>query len=164
MDGTVVSVTISTLQMQSLGYSPNDGVEKYFLGMLGDRALLELESMEEQLDLLESLDDDLFLAYSLDSIDELDQYAQQMVESWYCGREQGLVDLILEGQSATQPGSAEIMQRMFYDRNVTMADGIEQLLGTEGDHFVVVGAGHVVGDRGIPAELASRGIEVVRVD
>jgi uncharacterized protein YbaP (TraB family) len=158
----MVAVSLTVLKMQVLGYNPQDGVETYLLAKLGDRKLLELESIAEQFELLAELDGGLYLAYMLNSMDELDELSENLVTAWYCGRDDELSELLLRDYSGSMVASRQIVDRIFFERNETMAERIEEIIAEPGDYFVAVGAGHLVGDRGIPALLAGRGFEVVR--
>ena len=53
----------------------------------------------------------------------------------------------------------DVYEALFYRRNVDMARKIEDLLKTGEIQFVVVGAGHLVGDRGI-VELLEKNYSV----
>jgi uncharacterized protein YbaP (TraB family) len=59
-------------------------------------------------------------------------------------------------------GFPELVDRLVYDRNARWTDQIAELLDGEDDVLVVVGAGHLVGDRGVPALLEKRGFKVDR--
>lgn len=52
---------------------------------------------------------------------------------------------------------------VFFRRNEQMAIGLENL-GRDGrSRFVVIGAGHLLGDRSVPARLAQRGYRIERI-
>ena len=54
-------------------------------------------------------------------------------------------------------------ERVFFRRNEQMAIGLENL-GRDGrSRFVVIGAGHLLGDRSVPAQLAKRGYRIERI-
>ena len=62
------------------------------------------------------------------------------------------------------PQFAPLYEKVFYERNETMSDLLEDLARDGKTRLVVIGAGHMVGPRGIPALLASRGFRVDRVE
>jgi uncharacterized protein YbaP (TraB family) len=158
----LVAMTLSTLKMQSLGYLPDAGVEAYFLGKVGNREILELESAAQQFALFESLDSDLFLAYTVLSLNTLEDVAERMITAWRCGDTGGLERILLSDYQLRLPGSDELLESIFFARNRAMADSIEELLLEEGRFFVVVGAAHLVGEKGLVSVLRERGWEVVR--
>jgi hypothetical protein len=150
------------LKLQNLGYLPAFGVEAYLTRQVGDRSILELESAEQQFSLFESLDGAAFLSYTLDSIDTVESQSREMMEAWMCGDDAALSELLLGSLDPEMPGAEEFYEKVFYDRNRGMADGIEALLERPGRYFVLVGAGHLVGDRSIVSHLRQRGYTVER--
>ena len=56
----------------------------------------------------------------------------------------------------------ELNRAIFGRRNERMTDKLVELLSRDGESFVAVGAGHLVGPEGIPTLLKSRGFSVVR--
>ena len=51
-------------------------------------------------------------------------------------------------------------EKLIYERNRTMAQKIEEFLKTKETYFVIVGAGHLVGEKGIVGILKKRGYRV----
>jgi len=51
---------------------------------------------------------------------------------------------------------------MFTDRNVKMAEKIEGYLASEGTYFVIVGAGHLVGEDSVVSLLQKKNHKVER--
>ncbi|HHX82623.1 MAG TPA: TraB/GumN family protein, partial [Pseudomonadaceae bacterium] len=65
----MLAVILTGLQAAKLGFDPAWGVESYLLRQKApDTGILELESWQEQLDMLEALDPELFLDYSLEEL------------------------------------------------------------------------------------------------
>ena len=82
--------------------------------------------------------------------------------AWQQGDEATLEKVIFEHMD-DEPALAELYERLIFRRNASMADEIESLLGQPGTWFVVVGAGHFVGDRSVIAHLKRKGYDVRRV-
>ncbi len=158
----MLAVSLTVMKMQSLGYDPQDSVEMYLLAKRGERELLELETIASQLELLADLDGALYLAYTLNSLDELDALSETLATAWYCGRDDQLSELLLSDYGTSMMVGSEIIERIFFERNESMATRIEEIIAEPGSYFVAVGAGHLVEDRGMPALRQSRGFEVVR--
>ena len=64
---------------------------------------------------------------------------------------------MIEDELAAHPEYRDLHKRMFDDRNLRMTDRIVEMQQAGGRYFVVVGAGHLVGDQGIVAMLERRG-------
>ncbi|MCP5040788.1 MAG: TraB/GumN family protein, partial [bacterium] len=58
------------------------------------------------------------------------------------------------------PGLEEVVEKMYYERNERMADFAAKQLGKPGNHFLVVGTAHMIGERGIPSLLRRKGYTV----
>lgn len=161
MRPTMVALTLTMVQLQKFGVSPEYGLDLHFAKQAtGQKPIIELESMEMQLDLLfDHLDQELFLKYTLQGFDNLESEFNQMVSAWKSG-DAGALDALLLLPYDEQPELKPMMQKIYYDRNLTMTDRIKELLQQKETGFVVVGAGHLVGDKGIVQLLKNENYRV----
>lgn len=155
-----LATLVSVFKLQSLGYLQDYGVDKYFLDRAGDREVMSIESAEDQIRLLSSMDGELYLGFTLLGLDMMDEQSDLMMGSWQCGDEAEMTKLFIDTPAFSIPGSDELMEKMYYERNVLMADFAVSRLETPGEHFLVVGTAHLIGDRGVPALLRERGYTV----
>ena len=82
-----------------------------------------------------------------------------MVRAWASGDVQAMESIMSE--AALQDASlAPIVVRLFDERNMRMTSTIEGYLNSNGSYFVIVGAGHLLGKRGIVELLKSKGYGV----
>lgn len=153
---------LTALKFQSMGYDAGAGVDQYLLRRAGDKNVIALETAEEQIGMLDSLDGELFLAYTLLSMETFEAHAGEMVHAWRCGDDATLAHLLLDDPGGLLPGVSDVVEKLFDERNQRMAGRLQDLMERGGRYFVVVGAGHLVGEEGIPALLAARGYEVTR--
>jgi uncharacterized protein YbaP (TraB family) len=58
------------------------------------------------------------------------------------------------------PETRPIYEKLYYQRNRELAVKVEQLLRSEENSFIVVGAAHLVGPEGIVALLKRKGYRV----
>jgi uncharacterized protein YbaP (TraB family) len=68
------------------------------------------------------------------------------------------MEKIIREQTSSDP--VEFDKAMLQDRNLHMADVVEQFLKGKEPGFVVVGAGHMVGPDGVVKLLEKRGYKV----
>ncbi len=165
----VAMLVASTLLAAEQDLSGEHGVDLALLERAGDREVVPLETLAFQL----SLFDDLTLEQQARLLESLVLETRSgaetlgiLYEAWELGDTDAVAALVF-GSSEEEPELAALQERIFVDRNRAMADRIEELLQEpqpDGDVFVVVGAGHMVGDRGIPALLEGRGHRVRRVE
>jgi uncharacterized protein YbaP (TraB family) len=146
-----------------LGFDPNYGIDQYFLSKAaGKKTIVELESLDYQIDLLSSFNDhdqELFLLMALRDLDTLGQDVDQFLQSWTSGDAKSLEKMAT--RSMTEDGRlSSIYETLIYDRNRKMVSKIEDFLKTKETYFVIVGAGHLVGGKGIVEILKAKGYMV----
>jgi uncharacterized protein len=158
-----LALSFQAMELVRLGYSPQHGVDYHFLARAqGKKRILELESLEEQLSLLSGFSDreqEQFLLYTVETLSSMDRQVGNMVQAWTSGDAQGL-ESILAGAVPPDASLAPILQKLFDERNVKMTSKIEGYLNSNGRYFVIVGAGHLVGNRGLVELLTSKGYVV----
>ncbi len=156
---------LSVARLAAFGYLPNYGIEAHFLSRLGDRTLHELETVEQQLALLASpsmADQTEILVNTLNDMAEMEPIIAQMLRAWFLGDDGELLRLF-EQFTAGSDADRALLEALIYERNVTLAAGIKDMLSKPGTWFVLVGAGHLPGPRGIVALLDAQGIQGHRV-
>ncbi|WP_298773081.1 TraB/GumN family protein [uncultured Shewanella sp.] len=173
------ALQISLMRYGALGLTSQFGIDVVLMKQNGQRPLYELESAEEQLALLASFSTDIQSEMLQESINTSDEDMLQLVDAWREGNQSQLVRLI-ESQLMTSVNRAQIdgaiqkgnekvrkiedslIERLLWQRNQTMALGIERLLNNQelDDLFVVVGVGHLVGDKSIQSELLKKGAHI----
>ncbi len=158
-----LALTLTTIEYLKLGLDPNYGIDKYFLSKAqGKKKVIELESLAYQINLLSRLSDqdqERFLLLTLMDMDALGKEMDPLLQAWKSGDAGGLERIMT--QSMTPDGSlSSIYEILIYDRNKKMVPKIEDLLKNSETYFVVVGAAHLVGKRGIIEILRTRGYVV----
>jgi uncharacterized protein YbaP (TraB family) len=155
-------VTLSTLEIMKLGLSPELGVDRYFLDQArGKKRIHELETIEQQVGLLLDFPhEDLLVRQSLAQLDNMGTLMDELVAVWKRGDAPALQKLLLDDELARYPEFRVVYERLFDQRNQAMARQVEAFLSGSGSYFVVVGAGHLVGEQGMVALLRKRGYTV----
>jgi uncharacterized protein YbaP (TraB family) len=159
-----VSVTLTMAELQRLGFDPEHGIDTHFQQRAeGKKRILSLETMEQQLAVFDGLSDQvqaLMLQETLEETERLGQIMSELVVAWQRGDERALERLLMK--SMKKPEYQPVFQRLFIDRNVRMAAAVREYLKTRSRYFVVVGAGHLVGKRGVVDLLRATPLPVVR--
>jgi hypothetical protein len=165
----LLTLLLANVQASALGYSAEHGLESYFIAQKSPRGrVLELESIEQQVDILDSLDPEAFLGYSIKDFSGAAEEMQTLITAWQCADKEALSATLLDGLAAAEePGPDEqnamdaIYRTLFTDRNLRMADGIENFIRTgSGSWFVVVGSAHLLGEGSVVDLLQQRGYQV----
>jgi uncharacterized protein YbaP (TraB family) len=159
-------LTLQNVALQREGYAIEHGVESQLAedAQEDGKPTQGLETPEEQLAAFDALPLGLqerqlhdFLTHRGGEAD-----LSLLLELWRSGDDERL-EQELFGELARDPSLAPYYQRLYFDRNARMARGIAERVDAGGRWFVAVGAGHVVGARGIPSLLAEDGYRVRRV-
>ena len=158
-----LAITLVALESLKLGFDPNLGIDKYFLSKAeGGKEILELESLDYQLNLLSSFSDkdqELFLLYTLKDLKILEQELGKLTQAWSSGDTKAMESIVTRSVSEDKRLSS-VFEKVLYERNRKMASRIEVFLKTKKTYFVIIGAGHLVGSRGIVEILKGKGFLV----
>jgi hypothetical protein len=159
----VAAITVIALAAKAAGEDPELGIDMHFLNEVKEpqQRIDELESAEFQVSVLSSAteqEQQEFLAASLKQADKVKDMVHQMQQAYVSGDTESLEKLVREEEG----GPKTLMKKLLDDRNVTMAQRVEQYLRGKEPSFVVVGAGHMIGEKGIVKLLQQKGYQVER--
>jgi len=138
-------------ELQKLGIDPQNGLDLHFLSEAKGKPIVELESAEAQIDLLDGFTDkqqEEFLKYTLKDMDGLAKNVNEIIDAWSAGDAKKIENYLLD-PSKDSPEMQTLLVKLFDERNAKMAVKIEELLKTDKTYFIVVGAGHLVGKKGL---------------
>lgn len=157
----LAALTVELMMLYRIGFDPTLGVEM----MMTQRATADgkpiegLETIDEQLSFLDGLPLEAqreMLLQTLDQSASLHESIDDMIDAWHRGDTAALEDELL-GSIEAQP---ELHEALLVRRNSRWVETIQAWLDDDRDYLVVVGALHLVGDDGVPALLADRGIGI----
>ena len=161
----LVSLTLSALAMQRYGYGDELGIDNHFLHAAGSKAVIELESIQQQLAFFDGFSEqeqEAMLVQTLDDIALGPELLQKTMNAWRSGADAEL-DSLLNDTFRSDATSRRLYRVLIVDRNAAMTDKLAALLKRGGTYFVVVGAAHLVGDQGIVSQLRERGYRIGRL-
>lgn len=161
VDPWYAAMTITQLQLAKLGYKAENGIEVHFAAKakLDQKSGSGLETIEEQLGILDGLPTDSqtrFLLESLVDPDELKIEGDRMISAWKSGNIQQLHELFAEDLES----NPALQKALLDERNKAWLPSIINLTKERDDYLVIVGALHLVGDRGVIEMLRDRGFKV----
>lgn len=170
----LISNSLSLLTMNDTFGIPveemvNHGIDMQFLlsAMLQQKPIYELEGMEAQVDMFDSLSKEAQeeqLVAILDSIIEPSEQTEEdfaLMAEWFSSWKTGDVATFAESLTEMEGDTSEYNQMLFGKRDEQMAAKIAEVLETtEGKYFVVVGAGHFLVDKNIRYHLEELGYKV----
>ena len=165
----VLVLTLSAVQVMQMGFDPQLGIDVHFLREAArqSKKIIELETLEQQINLFLNIPDgELLLKESLYSLDESELMMANMVSYWKQGDETRMNKLLFEDAVEDYPAFGEIYDSLFYARNEHMISKINTMLKQKSAekiyYFVVVGSGHLIGEKGIVNSLKEKGYDVKR--
>jgi len=157
----LASVSVVALELQKLGFNPNQGIDEHFFSQAktDKKEIRELETVEFQIDLFANLsreDNELFLKTMLEDSDRFPKIFADVIDAWKTGNAAKIEPLLLE---STQKYPA-IHRKFLTDRNRAWLPKLEELLQGQKNVFVVVGMAHLVGKDGVVDLLKKKGFRV----
>jgi uncharacterized protein YbaP (TraB family) len=161
--GLLIS-TLSVLEMQKMGFTPQ-GVDAYFFTRaIGDgKQRGQLESIEEQLSMLSGMGEGYesdYVLYSLADFEQLEDELGNIVTHWRNGN----TDSLREDFIGPMREQSEVLyQELLVDRNRNWIPQIEAMFHDDNTELVLVGVAHMLGDDGLLAALRSRGYDVTHL-
>lgn len=165
----MAALVLSVTEMQKLGFDPQLGIDRHFITAANEtgKPIEQLESADFQIEMLSGFSEELqekFLVHTLRDMGRFGEVIGDMATAWKTGDDEAMNEMMF-GDVGFGGGLEELGDRMINERNHTMADKIAAMIDAGGVSFVVVGAGHLIGEEGVPTLLATggQGITVARV-
>ena len=157
-----IAMTLELMALEQQGYRAEYGLDVHFANKAGEKKVIELESFDFQINLLNSFNEreqELFLLYTIKETEAAKTGISEMMTAWRTGNGTVMENVLLRNINEF-PEGRPIYEKLIFERNRTMAARIEELLKSGQGCFVVVGAAHLVGDEGIVAILKRKGYRV----
>ena len=162
-----VMMVLAATKLQQLGFTPDAGIDNYLIqkASAGRKQIVELESGDQQLAMMDGLSARLqhaMLADFVANIDRTSQVIGDIVIDWTNGVADGAFAL---NQKAFIDSEAkrEFDDKFLYQRDVAMTCKIEELLRQPGPHFIAVGSLHLVRPKSIVEQLKVKGYRVEQI-
>ena len=167
MDTWFVGLTMAQAVAMKAGMSGETGVEMTLRKLVEARGLpiKGLETAREQLTYLDTMSPEAQRKFTVDSLEDttdeeiLAEFAK-MQSAWSRGDEAAIGNVFNEGMEI----GSEVRSALLTRRNTDWTGDIVQRMAQPGTVFVAVGAGHLVGDDSVVAQLRKRGYTVTRID
>lgn len=160
----LAAMVLGLATMKDDGTSPGEGVDKMLFAFEKQepskkRTIIGLETAAEQLAIFQNTSaeqqDAMLKAAAAPKKD--DDAAGKIISLYESGNEAGLAALVDE------PGEDSFKAALIDKRNVSMTEKVAAMFDQPGCTVVTVGAGHVVGSKGIVQRLHDKGFAVERV-
>ena len=162
-----VMLILAATKLQQLGFTPDAGIDGYLIRKANGsgKSVIELESGEQQLAVLDSLSATLqtaMLDEFLTSMEHTPQVVDGVIATWKKGDADAFFVLNQKSFNNSE-AKREFEDKFLYQRDVAMTRKIEELLRQPGPHFIAVGSLHLVGPRSIVEQLKAKGYRVGQI-
>lgn len=156
------AMLVESLEVSKQSYNANLGVDLFFtVKALEKKDIIEIEGLKFQIDMFDSFSKELQLSY-LESVLNPDKEVQEsnietlknLMDAWKKGNIEELEKLLSPEEESTA-ADKEYNEKMWTTRNDNMAQKAKDYLADpeKKTYFIIVGAGHMVGDNGVVAQL-----------
>jgi hypothetical protein len=159
MQPWLAAITLSLLPMQQAGYQSGAGVDEAVdaaADAMGKRRRA-FETIEQQIGFLADLSPELqrqMLVETLSSTPEGANEFEALSNAWERGDIEALEGAVIDDMRDQYPEAYDVM---FVERNNAWIETLMRELDGAGVDFVAVGAGHMLGEHGLVAQLRARG-------
>ena len=157
----LMALTLTTLELQKLGFNPSYGIDVHFF----DKATADgkeigfLEPVAYQLNLfgkMDRQDQNAFLNQTLKDLEVVNQLAGDLVKFWKSGDAKNLHALLYRSFK----DYPDLHNRLLIQRNKNWVAKIENHMQANKNILYVVGAGHLVGPESVVDLLKKKGYKV----
>jgi uncharacterized protein YbaP (TraB family) len=152
---------LSSRALEMAGFSDRLGVDLYFYrkAEAAGKPVVGLETLRDQAQIFDRFNDEENELYLVNTISGLPSYAEmvrRLVDAWRDG-DVRLLDRLLNQDKRSDPMTHDLL---FSERNSKWMPEIERFAHESGNFLIIVGAGHLVGDDGVVAQLKRAGYSV----
>lgn len=165
----MISSAIAVQVGMQLGFDPAQGIDMHFIqrAKADKKSLVELESLGFQADIVSNLNDeesDAVISSLIDAIKkrEMPKELEGIVASWKAADTDALAKLFTDSANKN-PGSKRMMKMLMDDRNEGMAVKIQSMMTAGKKLMVVIGAGHLAGEKSVVDLLRKQGLSVTQI-
>lgn len=155
----LVTQQLALFALLSVGYNPEIGLENHFRSKAKDKTVLELESFDFQLDLLLNvpMETQVEMANTmLEQMNDFEAFTADLVSAWLRGDDEAFLK-VSQAQQGETKRLRTFHSALIEKRNHSMADTVVGYLSAGGRYFVLAGALHLIGEKGIPNLLLNAG-------
>lgn len=160
------TMLLTEIAVEKSGLSQEYGVEQYFLDKKGEREVIGLETVSDQLlpfTLLSQESQKLYLEETLEEMENVEEQLRELIDHWLEGDLEYFEVLRRESIEGVGTESFQHAQiALLDDRDQKMTEKIQELLENEEGktYFIVVGSLHLVGENSIPYNLEGLGYQL----
>lgn len=161
----MLTMTLTMLQASKLGFNAEQGIDRYFLQKARHKKTIrQIEDFAFQMSLLGKLpEDEKSLQSSFENMSDYKDHWYGTMRAWKAGDAEALYELAIGKPLAEYPELYSFFDVLFFSRHEKMASVANDCAQNKEVCFIVIGAGHLLGDQGVLAELRKQGYAVTQL-
>ena len=157
----LIVIMLSAIEFQRVGMV-TIGVDEHFWNKAkhDNKLIGTLETLDEQLEFLVNMgqgNENELILNTLNDLDEVEVMINSLRKAWRTGNELEMKNIVLDDMVTDYP---ELYEDMLVNRNNNWMPQIEKMLRDKNTALVLVGALHLVGDKGLLQLLRDKGYQV----
>jgi uncharacterized protein len=160
----LASIVLTQAVMKGIGYNPELGVDRTLQkeAIAAGKSVRAFETASQQIGFIADLPDQVgakMLMQTLEQVDDGAQLLGEMESAWLTGdveKLQGIANVRMRKEAP------ELYDALLVRRNTDWVKQIDTMLKGSGTQFIAVGAGHLLGEDSVPAQLGKLGYKVER--
>lgn len=162
MEPWLVAMSLPSVMMARAGYTGASGVDIHFFNKAkaDGKDIIGLETTEYQLNVFDDLSPELQEKYLKSVLKESGKVVEQIdeiVNAWKHGNAQKIEEILQGEMKQKMP---KLYSKLLIERNNNWIPKIKVLLAKDETPLIIVGAGHMVGDKGLVSLLEAEGYSV----
>lgn len=159
------ALVIDSTLLKSFGLSEEMGVENHFLSRLKpSQTIRELETIDAQVLLMTNwMNSETYLRHELDASPQSLAVIRDMMKAWKDGDAAKLESILIGDEWLSHIEMVPLMEELLDKRNAKMVEKLSVWIDQGEKGFVILGAAHFLGDRGIIALLKNRGYQIEKL-
>ena len=144
------------------------GIDKYFLKLAAkeNKEIIEVESLQRQIQVLEEMNEFIvdYISALLERIEKesSDDDIINLFSAWISGDVEALEKIINTEYSSDSNVDAKLKDALLFKRNIEITEKIEEYFLDSRTFFIVIGAGHFVGENSIIYNLEKTEKYIIR--
>jgi len=161
----LTAIVLTDESLKQAGYTPDLSVEQTFIReSQGKKPIMELEKVEDQVKTFEafsSLEQEQLLLQSLNELARAPDIYKNTADAWKHGDAEAM-DMLVRQSYDFGDASSKLFKMFYEDRNERMVNALKEMANDGRTYFVVVGAGHLGGERGMLRLLEGKGFKITQ--
>ncbi len=151
--------------LNQLGYKTEYAIDSLLIQQAqGKKPVIELENQATEIDLIDHFSDqdqEEMLLHTLKQLSQGEDYEKAHFNAWEEGDAEAM-DLIVKQSFGSGQAASNLYKTFLLDRNERMVNRLVELTNDGRTYFVVVGADHLGGNKGILKLLAQKGYTITQ--